>query len=557
MSTLNNNNKESENNNNINDDIGFLLYLKKKENKKQQTITTNNSSETINDFDFNEISNENDFCKKDFNLYKNPQKKIIEISILSEEEEDEKNIEKNYVFNNNNFINIDYENFYYIVSEFYYPLFKNFNFIKENVFLKKIEKILNENFSVFDVDKKNNFFNYKLFEIIFIQFILDFNLIENNIFFNMNNINFLEDKNKIFYQLKNILNILYEILMLILVYNETFIFNNNNNIKSKNFQILCKNNFVNNYYKNYNNISISNNEIITKFKENNYILNQKLFAITEIIINLLYNNINVFEIDNDNSTDSSNNNNNNNNKNNNNEFLCDKLNYYENLIKILSLNNYNYPYIELKNSTKKTLISLKLNLYKININNKYILPPKKNPNLKFTIFLDLDETLVHYKEENNKAYISIRPLTNLFLYEMSKYFELIIFTASNEDYANLIINEIDGAKRISYKLYRKHTNFKNGFFFKDLEGIGRDLNKICIVDNNKKNFELQNENGIEIKDFLGDENDNELNFLMEEFKKIIEIDKKEAIEDIRPFIMNINNNMQKRYKNINNINNNK
>ena len=143
MSTLNNNNKESENNNNINDDIGFLLYLKKKENKKQQTITTNNSSETINDFDFNEISNENDFCKKDFNLYKNPQKKIIEISILSEEEEEEKNIEKNYVFNNNNFINIDYENFYYIVSEFYFPLFKNFNFIKKNIFLKKIEKILN------------------------------------------------------------------------------------------------------------------------------------------------------------------------------------------------------------------------------------------------------------------------------------------------------------------------------------------------------------------------------------------------------------------------------
>ena len=552
MSTINNNNNNNNNNNEINEnDIGFLHYLKKKENKKQQTITTNNSSETINDFDFNEISEE--FYKKNFNLYKNPQKKIIDISILSEEEEEKNN-------NFNNFINIDYENFYYIVSEFYFPLFKNFNFIKENIFIKKIEKILNENFSVFDIDKKNLFFNYKLFEIIFIQFILDFNLIENNIFFNMNNINFLEDKNKIFYQLKNILNILYETLMLILIYNETFIYNNNNNIKSKNFQILCKKNFVNNYYKNNNNISISNNEIINKFKENNFIINQKLFLITEIIINLLYNNINVFEIDNDNSTDSTNNNNKNNknnknkNNNNNNEFLCDKLNYYENLIKILSLNNYNYPYIELKNSTKKTLISLKLNLYKININNKYILPPKKNPNLKFTIFLDLDETLVHYKEENNRAFISIRPFTNVFLLEMSKYFELIIFTASNEEYANLILNEIDNCKSISFKLYRKHTNFKNGFFFKDLDGIGRDLNKICIVDNNKKNFELQNENGIEIKEFLGDGNDKELNYLMEEFKKIIEIDKKNNIEDIRPYIININNNMQKRYKNNNNNN---
>ena len=137
---------------------------------------------------------------------------------------------------------------------------------------------------------------------------------------------------------------------------------------------------------------------------------------------------------------------------------------------------------------------------------------------------------------------------------MSKYFELIIFTASNEEYANLILNEIDNCKSISFKLYRKHTNFKNGFFFKDLDGIGRDLNKICIVDNNKKNFELQNENGIEIKEFLGDGNDKELNYLMEEFKKIIEIDKKNNIEDIRPYIININNNMQKRYKNNNNNN---
>ena len=45
---------------------------------------------------------------------------------------------------------------------------------------------------------------------------------------------------------------------------------------------------------------------------------------------------------------------------------------------------------------------------------------------------------------------------------------------------------------------------------KDLSKLGRDLNKIIIVDNMKQNFKLQKENGIFIKNFYGDKNDSTL-----------------------------------------------
>ena len=128
---------------------------------------------------------------------------------------------------------------------------------------------------------------------------------------------------------------------------------------------------------------------------------------------------------------------------------------------------------------------------------------------------------------------------------MAKYFELVIFTAAAEDYADIVLNELDKNKVINYKLYRKHTEQINGFFIKDLSKLGRDLSKIVIVDNNKDNFNLQPENGLHICSFVGDQNDDELYHLSGDLLKIIESKKK----DIRPVIKEISNIMKKRYEN--------
>lgn len=47
----------------------------------------------------------------------------------------------------------------------------------------------------------------------------------------------------------------------------------------------------------------------------------------------------------------------------------------------------------------------------------------------------------------------------------------------------------------------------NGFI-KDLRYLGRDMSKVIIVDNLPYNFIKQEENGIEIKDYFNDNNDN-------------------------------------------------
>ena len=59
---------------------------------------------------------------------------------------------------------------------------------------------------------------------------------------------------------------------------------------------------------------------------------------------------------------------------------------------------------------------------------KAFLPDLKD-NDKYTLVLDLDETLVHYDWSNKQ--FKIRPYTRAFLKEMSQFFELVIFTAAN------------------------------------------------------------------------------------------------------------------------------
>ena len=80
--------------------------------------------------------------------------------------------------------------------------------------------------------------------------------------------------------------------------------------------------------------------------------------------------------------------------------------------------------------------------------------PAKNPE-GYTLVLDLDETLVHYYEHNGEGSYRIRPGCEKFLKEMSELYEVCIFTAAMEDYANWVLDGIDGKnKYISHRMYR-------------------------------------------------------------------------------------------------------
>ena len=54
--------------------------------------------------------------------------------------------------------------------------------------------------------------------------------------------------------------------------------------------------------------------------------------------------------------------------------------------------------------------------------------PSLPPGIEYTLVLDLDETLIHYKDE--EAYYLVRPGVAKFLRELSQLYDIVLFTAS-------------------------------------------------------------------------------------------------------------------------------
>lgn len=116
-----------------------------------------------------------------------------------------------------------------------------------------------------------------------------------------------------------------------------------------------------------------------------------------------------------------------------------------------------------------------------------------------TLVLDLDETLVHssFKPPENPdivlpveiegklcyVYVLVRPGAIEFIEEMSKYYELVIYTASLSKYAEPLMKELDKKILCSSHLFREHCTYTNGIFVKDLTLLGREMKDIIIIDN--------------------------------------------------------------------------
>ncbi len=137
-------------------------------------------------------------------------------------------------------------------------------------------------------------------------------------------------------------------------------------------------------------------------------------------------------------------------------------------------------------------------------------PYLKTKNLKnYTLVLDLDETIIHFKvnpKNDSEGILRVRPGIFEFLETLGKYYEIIVFTAATQDYADLLIDAIEENKiYFDYRLYRQHAVIIENDFVKDLNRLGRPIDKIIIVDNMPQNFRLQKENGINIRAFWGED----------------------------------------------------
>lgn len=161
-----------------------------------------------------------------------------------------------------------------------------------------------------------------------------------------------------------------------------------------------------------------------------------------------------------------------------------------------------------------------------------LLPPQELRHAnKPTVFLDVDGTLIssyaprraprlpadvrtHFVGQGSKLnpegiFVVERPGLQTFLAELSRFAEVVIFTAGLEDYARPIIDAIDpNNEYFSARIYREGTVSTPVYqCVKDLSRAGRDLARSVLVDDTPLAFLHQPNNGIPVLAFRGDPDD--------------------------------------------------
>ncbi len=168
--------------------------------------------------------------------------------------------------------------------------------------------------------------------------------------------------------------------------------------------------------------------------------------------------------------------------------------------------------------------------------------PEEESYKKIVLF-DLDETLAHcigeikgdmsnkknYKhivdvtlpsKKKTKIGINIRPHWEETMKLIKKHYQIVIYTASHQSYADAVLNYMDPQKKYTkYRLYRNHCVQVNvcgkKFYIKDLDIFDKyyDLKNIVIIDNSVLSFAYHLNNGIPIVPYYDSEEDSELSIL--------------------------------------------
>jgi RNA polymerase II subunit A small phosphatase-like protein len=152
-----------------------------------------------------------------------------------------------------------------------------------------------------------------------------------------------------------------------------------------------------------------------------------------------------------------------------------------------------------------------------------IIPEDKG---KKCLVLDLDETLVHssfravsgadfvipvqIEDVVHYVYVAKRPGVDEFLLEMAKHYEIILYTASLNKYADPLLDLLDPHNTIRTRLFRESCVYYEGNYVKDLSLLNRDLSKTIIVDNSPSSYIFHPENAIDCSSFIDDPSDVEL-----------------------------------------------
>uniref|UniRef100_A0A3B3UKJ3 protein-serine/threonine phosphatase n=1 Tax=Poecilia latipinna TaxID=48699 RepID=A0A3B3UKJ3_9TELE len=159
---------------------------------------------------------------------------------------------------------------------------------------------------------------------------------------------------------------------------------------------------------------------------------------------------------------------------------------------------------------------------------------------KICVVIDLDETLVHssFKPLNNadfiipveiegivhQVHVLKRPHVDEFLQRMGEMFECVLFTASLSKYADPVSDLLDKGGAFQSRLFREACVYHRGNYVKDLSRLGRDLNRVIIIDNSPASYIFHPDNAVPVVSWFDDMSDTELLDLIPFFERLSKVD---------------------------------
>ncbi|WFC95148.1 protein-serine/threonine phosphatase [Malassezia brasiliensis] len=159
------------------------------------------------------------------------------------------------------------------------------------------------------------------------------------------------------------------------------------------------------------------------------------------------------------------------------------------------------------------------------------------------LVLDLDETLVHssFKMVPNadfvvpveidgvthNVYVIKRPGVDEFLRQMGQLYEVVVFTASLNKYADPVIDILDIHHAVHHRLFRESCYNHYGNYVKDLSQLGRPLHDTIILDNSPASYIFHPSNAVPVSSWFNDPHDTELTDLSPFLQDLV------AVDDIR------------------------
>ena len=120
--------------------------------------------------------------------------------------------------------------------------------------------------------------------------------------------------------------------------------------------------------------------------------------------------------------------------------------------------------------------------------------------------------IIRFRVNGQSCVVFKRPGVEKVILEMSKHYDLVLWTAGTQSYADPIVDWLDPEKVIFSKqvYHTERTQSQDRRFVKNFNKLQVALSRVLILDNSEKSYAFQPTNGVPISDFTASNSDTDL-----------------------------------------------